>query len=115
MNIEGAGLTLRIRERPADTAPPPKRQTSSFQQFIIDQSRAEEITQRLHGMIDGRRPQTCAVAIIAAIEAGLLTRPTYKALHEEFPEIGPRSNYAYYLSRIENYREAIDVYKAHLR
>ena len=115
INIEGVGLTLRISERKATAAPPPKRRPSTFSQFIIDKSRADSTIKRLHGLIDGTRPKTCALAIIAAVEQGILMRPTHAALHEEFPEIGPRTNYAYYLSRPENYRDEINAFKAHLQ
>ncbi|MBQ6192195.1 MAG: hypothetical protein IJK51_07850 [Bacteroidaceae bacterium] len=113
MNIEGAGLTLRIRERPAAAEQQPKRPPSSFQEFFIDQSQADALLARLHSMIDGMRPKVCALTIIAAIEAGVLRKPTYGALKSEFPEIGLRSNYDYYLSRSENYRSDIDGIKRH--
>lgn len=115
VNIEGVGLTLRISERTAAAAPPPKRTPSTFRSFIIDKTRADSIAERLHALIDGTRPKTCALAVIAAIEAGIVTQPTYRALHDEFPEIGPRTNYAYYLSRPENYRGDIDSLKKFLQ
>lgn len=35
-------------------------------------------------------------------------QPTYKALFSEFPEIGDRKNYEYYLQRKNNYSDDID-------
>ncbi len=33
----------------------------------------------------------------------MLTQPTFAALRGEFPEIGVRTNYTYYLERAKNY------------
>ena len=41
------------------------------------------------------------------MQAGILTQPTFAAFSSEFPEIGPRPNYAYYLSRAANYKAEI--------
>lgn len=62
---------------------------------------------RLHSLIDGKPPKTCALTILAAIEAARLTKPTYSALKQEFPEIGDRKNYSYYLERAGNYKAEI--------
>ncbi len=81
----------------------PRKTFNAFQNFIIDSKRAEDVLLRLHTLIDGKSTKNCALTILAAIEAGLLTQPTFSALRSEFPEIGNRPNYAYYLSRAANY------------
>ncbi|MBP3711610.1 MAG: hypothetical protein J6I86_04000 [Bacteroidaceae bacterium] len=100
-------MTIRIRERAA--APPPKHKVSSFPVFIVDNTRTESVVKHLHELIDGKPPKTCALTILAAISAGLLTQPTYSALHDEFPEIGARTNYSYYLGRPDNYTKDIEA------
>lgn len=107
ISIDSIGVTIRIRERAA--APPPKRKVSSFPVFIVNSSQAETVVKRLHGLIDGKPPKTCALTILAAISAGLLTQPTYSALRDEFPEIGARTNYSYYLGRTDNYTKDIEA------
>ena len=89
-------------------SPPPRGKTfTAFKNFIIDSKRAEDVLLHLHTLIDGKTPKTCALTILAAIEAGLLTQPTFSALRSEFPEIGTRPNYAYYLDRAANYSSEI--------
>lgn len=70
--------------------------------------------EKLHRLIDGKPPKTCALTILAAISAGLLTQPTFSALRDEFPEIGCRKNYCYYLDREANYRQDIEAIKINL-
>ena len=92
-------MTIRIRERAA-APPPPKRKVSSFPVFVVNVSQAEA---------DGKPPKICALTILAAISSGLLTQPTYSALRDEFPEIGARTNYSYYLGRPDNYAKDIEA------
>lgn len=84
------------------------RPSSSFEQFIIDPARAEEVIHRLHELIDGKLPKNCALTIFAAQQKGWLTMPSYRALSDEFSEIGDRKNYTYYISRKDNYQADID-------
>ena len=81
---------------------------SPFTEFIIDTPKSEAILKRLHEIIDGKKPKVCALTIIAAVQKGILMQPTYRALSTEFPEIGDRSNYEYYLERKNNYPDDID-------
>lgn len=89
--------------------PAKKSKTSSlFTEFIIDTPKREAVLKRLHEIIDGKQPKTCALTILAAIQKGILIQPTYKALSTEFPEIGERKNYQYYLQRKDNYPDDIN-------
>ena len=106
ISIDSIGVTIRITERPA-SAPPPRRRRGAFSDFVIDSARAGSTLPRLHALIDGKTPKICALTVLAAIEAGLLTQPTFSALRSEFPEIGTRPNYAYYLDRAANYKREI--------
>lgn len=87
---------------------PPGKPQSSFRQFVIDPDRCDEVLALLHRLIDGKPPKMCALTMLAAQKKGLLTQPTYKALHDEFPEIGDRKNYKYYLDRKDNYTDDIE-------
>lgn len=91
-------------EKPARKAKAP----SPFTEFIIDTPRSEAVLKRLHEIIDGKRPKVCALTILAAVQNGTLMQPTYKALFSEFPEIGDRKNYEYYLQRKNNYSADIN-------
>ena len=82
--------------------------TSPFTEFIIDTPRSKDVLRRLHEIIDGKKPKICALTILAAVQNGILMQPTYKALFTEFPEIGERKNYRYYLQRRDNYSDDID-------
>lgn len=106
VSIDSIGVTIRIRER-AEAPSPQRNNSNPFSRFIIDTARAADIEKRLHALIDGKTPKLCALTILAAIDCGLLTQPTYSALRAEFPEIGSRPNYAYYLDRSQNYKQEI--------
>ena len=104
-------VTIVSREQKAEKSSkgaPRHRPSSRFEQFVIDPAQAEKVTNRLHELIDGKLPKNCALTIFAAQRKGWLTMPSYKALSDEFPEIGDRKNYTYYLSRRENYKADID-------
>ena len=81
---------------------------SPFTDFIIDTPRSEAVLKRLHEIIDGKKPKVCALTILAAAQSGILMQPTYRAVFSEFPEIGDRKNYEYYLQRKDNYSDDID-------
>lgn len=103
-----------IRKQEVKTTPnilsPEKHITrNNFREYIIDPSQYENVLERLHELIDGKKPKTCALTIFAAQQKGMLTQPSYKALHESFKEIGDRKNYRYYLQRKENYKDDIDA------
>ena len=76
---------------------------TTFAQFIIDTPTRDATLARLHELIDGKTPKLCALTILAACQNGILTQPSYQALASEFPEIGDRKNWSYYLSRTDNY------------
>ena len=73
-----------------------------------DTPKCEAVLKRLHEIIDDKTPKACALTILAAVQKGFLRQPTYKALFAEFPEIGDRKNYQYYLGRRDNYQDDIN-------
>ena len=106
-----AAVLQEYDEQHAQPAEKPARKAkalSPFTEFIIDTPRSEAVLKRLHEIIDGKRPKVCALTILAAVQNGILMQPTYKALFSEFPEIGDRKNYEYYLQRKNNYSDDIN-------
>ena len=95
-----------IKDRTEHT--PKRRVQSTFTQFINDSTQIKNVLRRLHELIDGKKPKQCAMTIFAAQQKGLITQPSYKALYEEFPEIGDRKNFSYYVLRKINYIEDIN-------
>lgn len=106
-----AAVLQEYDELHAQTVKKPVKKTkasSPFTEFIIDTPKCKAVLKRLHEIIDGKQPKTCALTILAAIQKGILIQPTYKALSIEFPEIGERKNYQYYLQRKDNYPDDIN-------
>ena len=106
-----AAVLQKYDEQHAQPAEKPARKPkapSPFAEFIIDTPKREAVLKRLHEIIDGKMPKTCALTILAAVQNGILMQPTYKALSTEFPEIGDRHNYSYYLGRKNNYQDDIN-------
>ena len=106
-----AAVLQEYDEQHAQPAEKPARKPkapSPFAEFIIDTPKREAVLKRLHEIIDGKMPKTCALTILAAVQNGILMQPTYKALSTEFPEIGDRHNYSYYLGRKSNYQDDIN-------
>lgn len=54
--------------------------------------------QTLHNVMSGKRGKEVALVIKAAIQIGWITKPTYKAVADEFGDIGNRSNYNKYIN-----------------
>ncbi|MBR5395595.1 MAG: hypothetical protein IK144_11040 [Bacteroidaceae bacterium] len=106
-----AAVLMEYDEQHTQPAEKPARKPkapSPFAEFIIDTPKREAVLKRLHEIIDGKTPKTCALTILAAVQNGILMQPTYKALSTEFPEIGDRHNYSYYLGRKNNYQDDIN-------
>ncbi|MGM9804790.1 MAG: hypothetical protein ACI308_11520 [Muribaculaceae bacterium] len=58
----------------------------------------ERTLQRLHEIIDGRQGKEVALYIIAAVQCGLITKPTYKTVSKEFGNIGSQQNFDKYMN-----------------
>lgn len=54
--------------------------------------------QTLHNVMSGKGGKEVALVIKAAIQIGWITKPTYKAVADEFGDIGNRSNYNKYIN-----------------
>jgi hypothetical protein len=67
-----------------------KKKMPDFRDAIAIKYRAqgEDIIARLHKMIDGcTTPMDAIMPIRAAIEAGIIRRPTWSEFHKEFPSV----------------------------
>ena len=54
--------------------------------------------QNLHDVMSGKGGKEVALVIKVAIQIGWITKPTYKAVADEFGDIGNRSNYNKYIN-----------------
>lgn len=54
--------------------------------------------QRLHAVMKGKKGKEAALTIKVAIQIGWITKPTFKAVEDEFGDIGNRSNYNKYVN-----------------
>ncbi len=57
----------------------------------------ESVLQVLHSLIDGRLGKEVALVILASVKSGIMTKPTYTEVYNEFGDIGHRSGYNKYM------------------
>ena len=65
----------------------------------------KETTDKLHALIDGKQGKQVALAIYCAAQLGLITQTDYRAVCEEFGDIGSRQNYYKYFSNPQRFTE----------
>jgi hypothetical protein len=65
--------------------------------MICGQKEKNPLLLKFHKMIDGRKGRAVAMIIYAGIQAGVIVRPTYKQVMNEFDDIGNRSGYNKYV------------------
>lgn len=66
----------------------------------------ETMLSKLHGLIDGKQGKVVALIIRACIKAGVMTKPTFKQVQDEFGDIGNRQGYNKYMN--ENYSFTVE-------
>lgn len=54
--------------------------------------------QTLHDVMNGKKGKEVALIMKVAIQIGWITKPTFKAVEDEFGNIGNRSNYNKYIN-----------------
>lgn len=65
-----------------------------FESVLIgDEAKKKQTLERLHKIIDGNKGAYVATVISAAVEEGLITKPTFRQLEAEFGYIGVSSGY----------------------
>ncbi|MBP5360125.1 MAG: hypothetical protein J6129_01405 [Bacteroidaceae bacterium] len=65
----------------------------------------KETADKLHALIDGKQGKQVALAIYCAAQLGLITQTDYRAVCEEFGDIGSRQNYYKYISNPQRFTE----------
>jgi hypothetical protein len=78
-----------------------------FADCILLRDKDAQVINVLHNLIDGRRGKVVGLVIQCAIEAGLIQRPTYNQMKQEFGDIGAKSGFYNYI----NYEYFPDVDK----
>lgn len=69
----------------------------NFREKIISIDKTREIIDYLHPKFDGKRGKELAMAVQAAIRAGLIYRPSFPELQSEFDVKGCKSGYSNYI------------------
>lgn len=76
------------------------RRSVTFSEFLTE--KGKDMIEALHKAMKGKIGKEAALIITVAMENGLITKPAYSAVRNEFGDIGNRSgfnNYAYKLER----------------
>lgn len=84
--------------------------------FLVQDYRKEDLLKKLHLLIDGKKGKAVALVIHLCVDLGLMYKPTFSVLLEEFPGIGNKSGYnAYFRGYPARYTEQeINGIKANL-
>ncbi len=90
---------------PAPKAKPEKKgrgkPRKSFSSFVVDQSKADAVIAELKTLIGDKTGNDAYIILAAAVNAGILTRPVYNAVEEEFGHLGASSGYNKLMSKID--------------
>lgn len=70
----------------------------TFRDKIITDNK-DEVLSKLHALIDGKRGKFVSLVILVSVDMGLIQKPTYNDVKEEFGDIGAGSNYRKYLNK----------------
>lgn len=73
----------------------------SFSSFVVDQSKADTVVTELRTRIGDKAGNDAYIILAAAVKAGILTRPSYNAVEEEFGHLGASSGYNKLMSQID--------------
>lgn len=91
--------------QPAPSAKPEKKgrgkPRKSFSSFVVDQSKADTVVTELRTRIGDKTGNDAYIILAAAVKAGILTRPSYNAVEEEFGHLGASSGYNKLMSQID--------------
>ena len=71
---------------------------TTFKDKIIAENK-DEVLNKLHSMIDGKRGKNVALVIFASVEIGLILKPTYTEVKNEFGNVVAESGYNNYLDK----------------
>lgn len=95
-------------DAPANPAPDDKpakkgrgKPRKTFSSFVVDQSKADTVIAELKTRIGDKTGNDAYIILAAAVKAGILTRPAYNAVEEEFGHLGASSGYNKLMSQID--------------
>lgn len=64
-----------------------------FQDCVVDPAKKQVVTSAIHQLIDGKKASKAYIILAAAVKAGLITKPSYAAVVEEFGNLGAESDF----------------------
>lgn len=73
-----------------------KRSNTTFADRINGEGKADVLA-KLHTFIDGKKGKDVALIIRAAMAKGLITKPTFREVANEFGDIGNKAGYNSYM------------------
>lgn len=85
------------RKSPADDKH--KYKNISFRAYLVDESKSESVIPLLHNHFDGMSGKPLALRVECAVEAGLITKPTFTALKKEFKISGTSQAFSQYFQK----------------
>ncbi len=72
--------------------------------ILIPANQQDKFLKKLHSLVDGKKGKAVALVIRLCVETGLMSKPTFGVLLNEFPGVGNKSGYNRY------YREFPTIY-----
>lgn len=75
-----------------------------FCTVVINSAQADKVIALLHQLMDGKsKPKDVMMPVRAAMEAGVIRRPTWEEFREEFPDaVKQKSSFSTYTNPVEN-------------
>ena len=103
--MDFAAIGPDAQEQPKPEAKPEKKgrgkPRKSFSSFVVDQSKADTVVTELKTLIGDKTGNDAYIILAAAVKAGILTRPSYNSVEEEFGHLGASSGFNKLLSQID--------------
>lgn len=91
------------------------RKRKTFRDYMIGNDNIDLKLNKLRDLISGRKGKEVALVITVAISENWIFKPTFKAVSDEFGEIGNRSGYNSYMSNRPFTDEEIEGVRAGMR
>ena len=80
----------------------PIKQDDDFRNcFLVQDDKKDELLNKLHLLIDGKKGKPVALVIRLCVELGLMSKPTFGVLKAEFGNIGNASGFNHYYRNYE--------------
>ena len=73
------------------------RQSKPFKDIVLNDEDGSKL-KKLHNAMTGKKGRAAALIMFVAVENGIITKPTFTQVEQEFGEIGCRSGYNKYYS-----------------